>query len=140
MATKKVPAKKSGVKKTVKDFAEKVASAVKPKPKVVKAAKVEPEVVIDSPPQVHVVSEPQIESTFSFDPDNHIALIPLIQHAWNNVKGPGDADFVHAVPDFRQTLLQHTLSALKGGITMEGDSPLANFEREILRLKQASNQ
>ena len=131
MATaKKVPAKKveSKARKTAKDFVKKVVKAVKAEPKVPAVEAVAP------------VAAPAIEPTFSFDSNNHIALIPLIQYAWDAVKGAGDADFAHAIPSFCQTLLAHALSALKGGVTLAGDQPLAQFEREIVRLKQASNQ
>ena len=126
MAIKK---KESKAKKAVKDIVKKVAKAVKPKAAKAVAPKAAPA------PEVAEIQAESVKPSFSFEPDNPVALIPLIAHAWDKVKGPGDASFAQAVPDFRQTLLAHALSALKSEQASGGDSPLANFEREILRLK-----
>lgn len=55
--------------------------------------------------------------------------------AWDAVKGEGDADFAHAAGAFQRDLIYAAEAVYQTGKVLEGDSSLAKFEAEVLRIK-----
>ena len=72
---------------------------------------------------------------YEYDIAAPASLIPMIADAWDAVKGEGDANFATCAPNFRDTLMAHGVDAVRSGIAQEGDTNLALFEREIIRIK-----
>jgi len=57
--------------------------------------------------------------------------------AWDkvrNVEG-GDADFAHSLESHRRDLVYHAEAIYKGGSVAPGDSTIARFEQEVIRIK-----
>lgn len=54
--------------------------------------------------------------------------------AWNAIKGEDDAPFALCQPNFQGDLLYHAQAVRKSQETMQTDTSLARFEREVKRL------
>lgn len=60
--------------------------------------------------------------------------------AWDKVRGSDDAPFAKAAPDFRRTLINAAESVYRTGKTMDGDTSLARFERQVAKIKGAQDE
>ena len=141
MTTKKAPAKK-----TLKDFAEKVAKKVTHQ----KVEATTPDEVVngaDEPAVTVTVVEPiQVESdmavvtpNYNVDLANVRTVIPVVRDAWNSVKGPDDAPFEACDSAFKGILLQHALDLFRTSQVLSGDSSLARFEQAVAKIKSGGN-
>lgn len=84
---------------------------------------------------VHESPEPVFQTDTRFDPAVPNTYISLVVRAWEEVRGPGDAHFGDAAPDFQRTLLDHAKDVLRTNVVQEGDTFQARFERAFKRLK-----
>lgn len=60
--------------------------------------------------------------------------------AWDKVRGADDATFAMAHPDFKRTLINHAESVYTTGRTLDGDTALARFERQVAKIKGAQDE
>ncbi len=116
------------------------ATATKIEERLIDDSVVEPEEPVVGPELEAVTDEPVVEpdpffapeaTKYEYDVANPASLIPMISDAWNESKGKGDAAFNDCAPDFKGTLLQHAIDVLKTSAVLEGDAPIAKFERKI---------
>ena len=62
-------------------------------------------------------------------------VIDAVVEAWHAVKGNDDAEFAKCVSAHRQDLINHAEEVFRSGITTEGDTVMARFEREVAKIK-----
>lgn len=86
------------------------------------------------PVETKPVAEPITPKAYEYSVDNLPSLLPLIRDCWDEVR-QGDAPFDECAPEFRQTLLAHTISVLTTSAVLRGDSHLARFESAVAKIK-----
>lgn len=102
--------------------------------KAAKAAKTAKVVQVDEGNMSNEVAPaPAPTLNFDIDPNLISSLLPIVNAAWNNVRGD-DPPFGSCAVTHQDRLLAHARSALKVG-PLAGDTAMALFEQEVCRLR-----
>ena len=136
MATKKPVkvVKKAPAKKTLQDFAEKVAEKVKEVVKSEPVIEAPPELAKPAPPdKPEKPPRPDVAPPKPEKPEEEVSINEIAEQAWNAVRGD-DASYEDSRPDFQMVLLYAAETVQSTHAVLEGDTHLARFEQEVYRI------
>ncbi len=67
-------------------------------------------------------------------------VIDATVEAWHAVKGNDDAEFALCTAEHRRDLINHAEEVFRSGVTTEGDTVMARFEREVAKIRSREEE